>query len=164
MRIRRFFVMLMPLVLCASLAMAQGIASIGTPSAHLLRQNIVIQSRNGARHLFHAELAQTGADWEKGLMFRRSLNADAGMLFLFPKAQRQTFWMKNTFIPLDMLFIRPDGTIISIHPNAVPQSLQPISSVGEASAVLEINGGETSALDIQAGDIVIDPVHFRAGK
>src|SRR5205085_8637139 len=88
---------------------------------------IVIDSAHGPVK-FQAEVAADPVSQEKGLMFRKSLAPDAGMLFDFHTPAFQTFWMKNTAIPLDMIFIRADGTISSIAPNATPQSETPIPS------------------------------------
>jgi hypothetical protein len=96
-------------------------------------------------------VAADPASQEKGLMFRKSLAPDAGMLFDFHTPDFQTFWMKNTVIPLDMIFIRADGTISSIAPNAAPQSETPIPSYEPVRAVLEINGGRAAQLGIQPG-------------
>ena len=82
-------------------------------------------------------------------MFRTALAPDAGMLFDFHKAQMEVFWMKNTILPLDMIFIRADGTISSIAPNAVPYSTTNIPSVEPVRAVLEINGGRAEKLGIE---------------
>jgi uncharacterized membrane protein (UPF0127 family) len=77
------------------------------------------------------------------------------MLFVLPKEQPMSMWMKNTFIPLDMVFIGAGGVIVNIHENAVPQSLDTISSAGPVHAVLEIGGGMAKRLGIHAGDRVI---------
>ena len=88
-------------------------------------------------------------------MFREHMDPDHGMLFEMDGTAITQFWMKNTLIPLDMLFIAPDGTIKTIHENAVPKSLDSISSEVPVSAVLELNGGRAQALGIAAGDKVI---------
>lgn len=89
-----------------------------------------------------------------GLMNRSSLAPDRGMIFPFDQSRLASFWMKNTLIPLDMIFIRSDGTIVNIEANTVPMSLQPVYSNGPVSAVLEIAGGRSAELGIQPGDIV----------
>jgi uncharacterized membrane protein (UPF0127 family) len=105
-------------------------------------------------HPYSAELAITSAEQATGLMFRKSLSDDAGMIFLFPEGQIASFWMKNTLIPLDMVFIRRDGSIESIAENTVPYSETPVSSKGEVTAVLELRGGLTRELGIKPGDKV----------
>jgi uncharacterized protein len=114
---------------------------------------VVIDSAHGPVK-FQTEVAADPASQEKGLMFRKSLAPDAGMLFDFHTPDFQTFWMKNTVIPLDMIFIRADGTISSIAPNAIPQSETPIPSYEPVRAVLEINGGRAAQLGIEPGEHV----------
>ena len=87
-------------------------------------------------------------------MFRQSLAPDRGMIFPLDPPRAAGFWMKNTLIPLDMIFVRPDGTIANIAENTVPLSLDPVTSVGEVAAVLEIAGGRAAELGIAAGDRV----------
>lgn len=114
---------------------------------------ISIETTNGPR-AFHVEIAADAASQERGLMFRRQMAPDAGMLFDFHQEARVAFWMKNTPLPLDMLFIRADGTVSSVEPNAVPYSTDTIPSSEPVRAVLEINGGEAHALGIKPGDKV----------
>jgi uncharacterized membrane protein (UPF0127 family) len=101
---------------------------------------------------FDVELALTEAQREHGLMFRKSLGAYEGMLFDFYKEMPVTFWMKNTLIPLDMVFIAADGTVRHVHTNAVPLSTDTIASEFPVRAVLEINGGTARLLGIKPGD------------
>ena len=103
---------------------------------------------------FKVEVAADETSRKKGLMFRTKLAPDAGMLFDFREEGLQIFWMKNTPLPLDMLFIRADGTISEIAENTVPYSEEPIPSSGPVRAVLEINGGRAHALGIEAGEKV----------
>ena len=99
-------------------------------------------------HRFNVEVARTDAEQDKGLMFRTSLPRDGGMLFPFKKPRFGSFWMKNTLIPLDMIFIRADGSIDRIAENTIPESLEPVVSGGEVSAVLELAGGTAARLNI----------------
>lgn len=108
----------------------------------------------GGRYTFQIELARTPAQRQQGLMFRERLAPDAGMLFDYEKPQPVAMWMKNTYIPLDMIFINGEGIITHISTRAVPLSLQPISSKGPVRAVLEVNGGITDHLGISVGDEV----------
>jgi len=112
--------------------------------------SLVIDSEHGPVK-FQAEVAADPASQEKGLMYRKSLAPDAGMLFDFHTPDFQTFWMKNTIISLDMIFIRADGTISSIAPNATPYSETPIPSYEPVRAVLEIAGGRAAQLGIEPG-------------
>lgn len=100
----------------------------------------------------HVELATDEATRAQGLMYRDRLRDQTGMLFFFREMSVHGFWMKNTLIPLDMIFIRSDGTIVRIV-TAQPHSLEPVSSGEPVSAVLEIAGGRAAQLDIKEGDI-----------
>lgn len=108
----------------------------------------------GGSHHFTVEVARTPAEQEKGLMFRRSLAPDRGMVFPFAQPEQATFWMENTLIPLDLIFIRADGSIANIAANARPLDKSLIPSTGMVTAVLEISGGRAAQLGIQAGDRV----------
>lgn len=99
-------------------------------------------------HRFNVEVAATPEEQERGLMFRTALAPDAGMIFPFEPTKFASFWMKNTLIPLDMIFIRADGTIDRIAENTVPESLEPVVSGGEVAAVLELAGGTATRLAI----------------
>lgn len=102
----------------------------------------------GKSHRFNVEVARTSDEQEQGLMLRMGLPADGGMLFPFPAPKLASFWMKNTLIPLDMIFVRPDGSIDRIAENTIPESLEPVVSGGEVSAVLELAGGTAAKLGI----------------
>ena len=108
----------------------------------------------GGTHRFTVEVARTGAEQAQGLMHRDTLAPDAGMLFPFPAPRPASFWMKNTLIPLDMIFIRADGTIASVAANTVPHSLEPVGVAEPVAAVLEIPGGRAAELGIVEGDRV----------
>ena len=120
------------------------------------RSALIIESA-GKRLPFKVWLADTAARREQGLMFVRQLPANSGMLFLFPAAVNTAFWMKNTFIPLDLLFIRRDGSIARIAARARPHDLTPIPSGEPILAVLELAGGTTALLGVQVGDQVLSP-------
>jgi uncharacterized membrane protein (UPF0127 family) len=119
----------------------------------LSHSSIVIDTPRGQVR-FHVEVAADTQSQMRGLMYRTRLPADAGMLFDFHDDDFRAFWMKNTPLPLDMLFIRADGTISSIEPNTTPMSEAPITSRERVRAVLEINGGRAAALDIRPGEKV----------
>ena len=103
---------------------------------------------------FEVEVASDPASQQRGLMYRRALAPNAGMLFDFHRSGDLSFWMKDTILPLDMLFIRSDGTISTIASDTVPYSTTPIPSAEPVRAVLEINGGRARDLGIRAGDTV----------
>lgn len=105
-------------------------------------------------HAFTVEIARTPEQQATGLMFRSTLGEDEGMIFPFPAPRQASFWMKNTVIPLDIIFIRPDGTIESIARDTVPYSLDSVQSGEPVMAVLEIAGGRAAALGIERGDRV----------
>lgn len=115
---------------------------------------LTVLTANGKMHEFHVELARTPPEWKYGLMYRQEMAEDHGMLFVFPAESLKSFWMKNTFIPLDMIFIRRDGEIANIAKNAKPHDLATHPSDGLVLAVLEVNGGITDKLGIKAGDFV----------
>jgi len=109
---------------------------------------------NGKRHAFRVEVARSDAEWSKGLMFRTAMGANEGMIFVGRPPQQASFWMKNTVIPLDIVFIGTDKRILNIGTNAVPYSLDPVPSVGPVIAVLELNGGRAAQLGIGPSDPV----------
>ena len=118
-------------------------------------QQIPLTVRSGrTSHRFTVEVAETRRDQAQGLMYRRALEPNRGMLFIYNPPQQVAFWMKNTLIPLDMIFIRADGEIVKIQPDTVPLSLEPVSSGEPILAVLEIPGGRSAELGIKAGDRV----------
>ncbi|MEQ9606577.1 MAG: DUF192 domain-containing protein [Kiloniellaceae bacterium] len=116
-----------------------------------------IETADGETHDFTVEIAETPDQRAQGLMFRRQMDADAGMLFLFGRSEERAMWMKNTLIPLDMLFIDETGKIVRIEQRTVPHSLRAIVSGGPVSAVLELNAGTASRLVIKPGDRVRHP-------
>ena len=118
------------------------------------KDTLTIETASGASHKFDIELAVTPEQMAQGLMYRRQMAADAGMLFIYPAPEPAAFWMKNTLIPLDMLFIAPDGHILNIAERTIPLSETPIPSAGPIKAVLELNGGTVSRLGIKPGDRV----------
>ena len=112
---------------------------------------------SGKVHKFTVEVARTEDEQAQGLMFRQSLAPDRGMLFPFSPPRPASFWMKNTFIPLDMIFVRADGTIARIADNTVPQSLEQVAVGEPVAAVLELAGGRSAELGISDGDKVSWP-------
>jgi uncharacterized protein len=116
-----------------------------------------IASASGAVHKFKVEVAATEAEQERGLMFRKSLPEDGGMIFPMNPPRVASFWMKNTVIPLDMIFIRADGTIANIASETAPYSLQPVYANEPVAAVLEVAGGKAAKLGITEDDKVSWP-------
>lgn len=117
-------------------------------------QPLTIVTKNGKSHAFTVELAVTPRQREQGLMNRRDMADDHGMLFAFGETRQVFMWMKNTYIPLDMLFIGKDGRIRTIRANAEPLSEAIIDSGGPIDYVLELNGGTAKRLGIRAGNRV----------
>ena len=100
------------------------------------------------------EVAMSPAERSQGLMYRSRMDDDKGMLFIFENDEMQSFWMKNTIIPLDILFIDSKGVINTIHSNTVPYSEKPIPSKGKSQFVVEVNGGYCSRHGIKEGDLI----------
>jgi uncharacterized membrane protein (UPF0127 family) len=111
-------------------------------------------THGSARHVFRVEVARDGVEQARGLMFRTRMGADEGMIFPMDPPRLAAFWMKNTVITLDIIFVGPDRRIVNIAANAVPYSETPLPSAGKVAAVLELNGGRAAALGIGAGDRV----------
>ncbi|MBB2202728.1 DUF192 domain-containing protein [Gluconacetobacter tumulisoli] len=129
----------------------------GTPTQaqpELPRENLTIIGHDGTKHAFSVELALTPRQQQVGEMFRTSVPADRGMIFVWPYPQQSDMWMENTLVSLDIVFIGADNRISAISENAVPQSLARISSQGPVRATLELQGGLTEKLGIVVGDKV----------
>ncbi|MFC1459660.1 DUF192 domain-containing protein [Microvirga arabica] len=120
-----------------------------------------IASQGGQKQSFRVEVARNDADRAQGLMYRRSMPGDQGMLFDFGRVEPVSMWMQNTYLPLDMLFIRPDGTIARIAANTEPLSTRTIPSGEPVLAVLELNAGTAAKLGIKPGDRVEHPIFKR---
>lgn len=120
-------------------------------------QPLEIVTKSGV-HVFSVEVAKTDQERATGLMYRKELPEGRGMLFDFSPEQPVSMWMKNTFISLDMIFIRSDGRILRIAENTEPHSEKIISSGGLAKGVLEVIGGTARKYGIQAGDRVAHPL------
>lgn len=128
-------------------------ANAAAPAA-ATRLPLLVRSAKG-QHRFAVEVAATPEQQEKGLMFRKALDADGGMLFPMDPPRVASFWMKNTVIPLDMLFVRTDGTIAFIGANTQPYSREPVSAGIPVAAVLELRGGRAADLGIRPGDQIV---------
>jgi hypothetical protein len=118
----------------------------GPPAAR-----VVLETAGGARHAVAVEVARTDAEHQRGLMFRRELAEDAGMIFVFRESARRAFWMKNTLIPLDMLCIDDAGVVAGIVREAEPLTLTPRDSGAECRLVLEVRGGWAARHGVEPG-------------
>jgi uncharacterized membrane protein (UPF0127 family) len=127
------------------------------PAAAADESTLEIVTKNGV-HVFSVEVAASDADRQKGLMFRKELPEGRGMLFDFKQDQDVSMWMRNTLIPLDMMFINADGRIRRIAENTEPMSERTIPSGGPVRGVLEVIGGTAKKLGIVAGDKVAHPM------
>jgi uncharacterized membrane protein (UPF0127 family) len=129
----------------------------GQGLANFEKDVLTLETAEGQQIVFQVEIARTREELMQGLMYRRKLAPDAGMLFLYPRPRRVAMWMKNTLIPLDILFLDRMGRIRHIHERAVPGSLQSIGPDQKVAAVLEINGGAVKRLGIAEGDRIDHP-------
>lgn len=144
------------LALVAVLALGAALPAGGKthlPKERLKVEKLAIKTHTGLAR-FRVEIADTGASREQGLMFRKKLAPNRGMLFDFKTPQPVAFWMKNTLIPLDMIFIAPDGRVVSVARNARPLDETPIPSGGDVVGVLEIAGGRAAQIGVEPGDQV----------
>ena len=132
-------------------------AAIGLATSDSQNDSTLIIATRDAQHRFTIEIARTPDEMERGLMFRDRLPPDHGMLFLYEDDRRVSFWMKNTLIPLDLIFADSTGRIVQIAERAVPLSTALISSDRAVRAVLEVNGGTADRLHIGIGDRLIHP-------
>jgi uncharacterized protein len=133
------------------------ILCIAAPARAASVQPLEIATRSGV-HVFSVEMATTEEEKQTGLMWRKELPDGKGMLFDFSPEQQISMWMKNTYIPLDMIFIRADGRILRIAENTEPLSTKIISSGGLAKGVLEVIAGTAQKYGIQPGDRVAHPL------
>lgn len=163
MRLTRTFaaaLLLAPALLPAAACSKGGTEAAAAPSQPVLHPEsglpvipLTIRS-HGKVHTFRVEVAATDAQQEKGLMFRTQMGADEGMIFPENPPRRPIFWMRNTVIPLDIIFVGTDHRILNIAANAVPYDETPLPATGLASGVLELNGGRAAELGIKPGDQV----------
>jgi hypothetical protein len=145
-----------------SLARAQD-AEPTAAQPELPKEKLVIVTRDGLRHAFNVEMATTSQQQRVGEMFRTRVPPDGGMLFDWGVPRPSPMWMQNTLVPLDMLFINPDGTIRHIAENTVPESLAAIDSGGPVRAALEVAAGTAARLNIRVGDKVVQRIFGNAG-
>lgn len=151
---RRFLSLIFVAMTLAAPAMAQ------EPEAEAVDESVAVIHSGEESHSFTVEIADDDAERSRGLMFREELAPDAGMLFDFLDERPVAFWMQNTLIPLDMIFIKADGTIARVHAEAVPMDRTSVPSGEPVRFVLEIPGGRAAELGIEAGDTL---EHSRVG-
>ena len=144
-------------ILVLGLAAFTAPAAAQAPSVRFDKTPLTIES-DGKRHRFTVEIADNDERRTLGLMHRRQMAADAGMLFDFKRDGQVSMWMRNTVLPLDMLFVDRDGIVRKIHQRAVPFSETVISSDAPVRAVLELNGGTASRLGLKPGDRLDHPM------
>jgi len=148
-----FSLIALPLIIAASF----GAPPVGAQQSEqgFATDRLTIETADGRQFDFVVELARSPEQRAQGLMFRRSLPEMSGMLFVYGKEWEVSMWMKNTIIPLDMVFIKKDGRIVTIAERTIPQSLATISSMQPVAGVLELNGGTAARLGIRRGDRVL---------
>ena len=158
MRLARFVHVLIAFVIvicvCVTLAVAQVVDR--SPQLDLPRVAVTVTTQTGD-HTFDAQVADTPQTRSKGLMFRRDMPPREGMLFIFEQEQPLSFWMENTPLPLDLIFIRDDGSVRHVAKNAVPYSRASIPSRGSARFVLEVNAGVADEIGLKQGDLIAFP-------
>ena len=144
--------------LAVLLAVASGVAEARPPSRPAVASasrhpvsNLPVIPLTAGGHRLRVELAASSAEQETGLMFRARMGADEGMLFPMSPPRQAYFWMRNTIIPLDIIFIGADRRVLNVAANARPYDETPLPSAGKAAAVLELNGGRAAQLGIRAG-------------
>lgn len=121
--------------------------------AELPRTKLTLEADRG-RHKYSVEVAATPEQQERGLMFRTRMAANQGMIFPFAPPRPASFWMENTILPLDIVFIGADSRVLNVAANAKPYSRDLIQSAGVAAAVLELNAGEAARIGLKPGDRV----------
>lgn len=154
MRLWTLLRLVAPLVIPLMIPLA-GPAAAQEGLAVFAHDSLTLRTADGVEHRFDVELALTLDQQAQGLMYRPGLDRDAGMLFVHRPARSANMWMRNTAIPLDMLFIAEDGRIVKIVERTVPYSLAMISSGRPVRGVLELNGGTAARLGLRPGDLVL---------
>jgi hypothetical protein len=137
--------------------LAFGLAIAAQGAAAACADDRVTISGDWGQATFTVDIADTPAERSQGLMFVEDMPRMTGMLFIYERPQAVSFWMKNTLIPLDMIFTSPQGEILRVHENAVPGDLTPIPGGDGVQMVLEINGGLSARLGITEGDVMQHP-------
>lgn len=148
---------MVPFALLLLLFLPGAAAAQTQPSVTFDKTDIAIETAAGDHHVFEVELAVRREQFGQGLMFRREMAEDAGMLFILPRPQTLNMWMKNTYLPLDMLFLNNAGEIVKIAERTVPLSTDRIPSGRPVKGVLEVNAGTAERLGLAVGDRVLHP-------
>ncbi len=141
--------------IAALFAFMLALAIAASPGRAEMRKDVLKLVTASGEHTFQIEVTETAEDKARGLMFRRSLAPDAGMLFPYTPPQEATMWMRNTYISLDMIFIRADGIVHRIEAATEPFSEAVIASHGDVSAVLELVAGTAARIGLKPGDKVL---------
>ena len=147
------FVLAAALVALSPINACSAAPACATPNAAAEFARVDIRTK-AKRYEFQVEVVRTPEAQARGMMFRETLARNCGMIFPFSPPREASFWMRNTLIPLDMIFIRADGSIARIAAETIPYSLEPETSGEPVASVLEIGGGEAARLGISEGDIV----------
>ena len=129
------------------------VSAAATTKSGLALAVVTLRTGAGKLYRYKVEVARSSAEQAKGLMFRKTMPRDAGMIFPISPPRFASFWMENTFLPLDIIFIAPDGKVLNIV-QGQPLSRQPVSSVALAGSVLELNAGEAARIGLEPGDDV----------
>jgi uncharacterized membrane protein (UPF0127 family) len=154
MHLSRRLLLGLALLLPAVAQAQESLPEVQKAQPELAKEPLVIITHDGKRHSFEVEVAETEQQQMVGLMFRTHVPENGGMLFDWGSPRESQMWMRNTKVPLDMVFIDANGIIRRIVENTVPESLAIISSGGPVRATLELAGGVTAKLDIRVGDRV----------
>jgi uncharacterized membrane protein (UPF0127 family) len=150
----------------AALLVSALVASFGAPAvaddsilplSAFPRETLAIETRSARRHMFEAWRADTARTQQQGLMFVKDIRPDQAMIFVYQPPQLVAMWMKNTLLPLDMLFVDPAGCVVKVEHDARPRSLDIIKGGVPVSLVVELKGGSATELGIGIGDRVLRP-------
>jgi uncharacterized protein len=150
------------IVALLSLTLSLGMTGTSMSQATMRTEQLTLVTATG-EHKFTIEIAESGADKARGLMFRRTMADDAGMLFPYEPPQEATMWMKNTYLSLDMVFIRADGVVHRIEAGTEPFSEAVITSGGDVAAVLELKAGISQKIGLKPGDRALN-AYFKPAK
>jgi hypothetical protein len=139
-------------------------ASSAMPLSSFPREPVAVETRSARRHVFEAWRAETPGQREQGLMFVKSMGDDQAMIFVYDPVQYVAMWMKNTLLPLDMLFVDDHGCVVTVKEHAKPGSLATIESKAPVALVVELNGGTVASRGIRVGDRVVRPAANWPGR